>query len=383
MEFPVTRVGGPLDGISVVEFEAIGPVPFACALLADLGATLTRIVRPAGPKNPLHGDVSKMGAATGSAIAIDLKTPEGVGVARALLAGADVLIEGFRPGTLERLGLGPDVVCEMSPTIIYTRVTGWGQDGPYASMAGHDINYIGLSGALYAMGPEDRPIPPLNLLGDYAAGALYAVVGILAAITERSRTGTGQVVDVAMVDGASSLLGPIRMMRQMGLWTDDRQANLLDGGAPFYRTYRTADGEFVAVGALEPAFYDALLNGLEFDPASIPDRLDPRNWSELASMFEAAFDSKTQAEWQEVFDGTDACVTPVLRMGEMDSHRHNAHRVAIVTVDGSPRPAPSPRFSDEPSTPQRPVRLTPPEVLAQAGFDRTEIEHLIASGVVG
>jgi alpha-methylacyl-CoA racemase len=279
------------------------------------------------------------------AVAVDLKQPEGVDTALSLLTDADVLIEGFRPGTMERLGLGPDVVCEMSPGIIYTRVTGWGQEGPYASMAGHDINYIGLSGALYAIGPVDRPVPPLNLLGDYAGGALYGVIGILAAITERSRTGAGQIVDVAMVDGTSSLLGPILSMSNIGMWVDERQANLLDGGAPFYRTYGTADGEFVAVGALEPAFYDALLLGLEVDPSSIPDRMDPRNWPDLASMFEEVFAAKTQEEWQEIFDGTDACVTPVLRMSEMGSHPHNAYRNAILTEDGVDRPAPAPRFS--------------------------------------
>lgn len=341
----MSRTDGALAGVSVIEFEAIGPVPFACSLLTDLGATVTRIVRPDGAKNGLPGSLAEMTHGSGEAIAVDLKRPEGVAAALSHLAHADVLIEGFRPGTMERLGLGPDIVCEMSPGIIYTRVTGWGQDGPYASMAGHDINYIGLSGALYAMGPQNRPIPPLNLLGDYAGGALYGVIGILAAITERSRTGAGQIVDVAMVDGASSLLGPIRKMSQIGMWIDERQANLLDGGAPFYRTYGTADGEFVAVGSLEPSFYDALLLGLDVDPSSIPDRLDPRNWQELASMFEEAFAAKTRAEWQEVFDGTDACVTPVVRMAEMHRHPHNAHRNAILTEEGVDRPAPAPRFS--------------------------------------
>jgi alpha-methylacyl-CoA racemase len=329
----------------VVEFEAIGPVPYACSLLADLGASLTRIVRPLGAKNALPGNLAEMAHGGGESIAIDLKQSDGIAAALSLIDDADVLIEGFRPGTLERLGLGPEVVHQMSPGIIYTRVTGWGQDGPYASMAGHDINYIGLTGALHAIGPEDQPIPPLNLLGDYAGGALYAVIGILAAITERSRSGVGQVVDVAMVDGASSLLGPIRTMQQIGMWVDSRQANLLDGGAPFYRTYRTADGEFMAVGSLEPAFYDALLHGLEIEPDSIPDRLDPGSWPALATTFEEIFAERTQTEWQEVFDGTDACVTPVLHMAEMHNHPHNLHREAITIVDGVDRPAPSPRFS--------------------------------------
>jgi len=341
----VSHSSGPLAGITVVEFEAIGPVPYACALLTDLGATVTRIVRPQGAKNELPGKLADMDRSSSSTVSLDLKDPHGRDLALPLVSSADVRIEGFRPGTLERLGLGPDVVCEAAPGIIYTRVTGWGQEGPYASMAGHDINYIGLAGALREIGPKERPIPPLNLLGDYAGGALYAVIGMLAALAERSRTGKGQVIDVSMVDGASALLAPIRTMQQMGLWTDERQANLLDGGAPFYRTYRTSDDEFVAVGALEPAFYSALLHGLDIDAEATPDRLDPASWSDLAATFERKFASKTQAEWREIFDGTDACVTPVLRMAEMGSHPHNAFRNALVTDDGVERPAPAPRFS--------------------------------------
>lgn len=341
----MTETSGPLSGVTVVEFEAIGPVPYACALLADLGASVTRIVRPEGAKNLLPGALADMGDSSGSSVAVDLKDQEGLAVALSLVSGADVLVEGFRPGTLERLGLGPEVVCEAAPTIVYARVTGWGQEGPYAHMAGHDINYIGLAGALHAIGPAEQPIPPLNLLGDYAGGALYAVIGILAALNERSRTGKGQVIDVSMVDGASALLAPIRTMQQMGLWNDERHANLLDGGAPFYRTYRTSDGRFVAVGALEPAFYAALLDGLGIETTAIPDRLDPKSWRDLTVLFERTFASKTQAQWQEIFDGTDACVTPVLPMSEMQDHPHNAHRKAIVTDNGVERPSPAPRFS--------------------------------------
>jgi alpha-methylacyl-CoA racemase len=339
------RDGGTLAGVSVVEFEAIGPVPFMCSLLSDLGATVTKIVRPQEAKSALPANLAHMGQGSGSTVELDLKQTEDVEAALSLIASADVLVEGLRPGTMERLGLGPAVVCERSPGLVYTRVTGWGQEGPYASMAGHDINYIGLTGALYAIGPEDGPIPPLNLLGDYAGGALYAVIGILAALTERSRTGMGRVIDAAMVDGTSALLAPIRTMQQIGVWTDERQANLLDGGAPFYRTYRTADDEFVAVGALEPRFFDALLLGLGIAASSIPDRLDPRSWPETTSTFETVFATRTQAEWQQVFDGTDACVTPVLRMSEMHRHPHNAQRKALVTVDGVDRPASAPRFS--------------------------------------
>ena len=344
----MTVAPGPLSDISVIEFEAIGPVPYACSLLSDLGANVTTIVRPDGAKSALPGKLEDMGGNAGAAVALDLKSADGVAAAMSLLADADVLIEGLRPGTLERLGLGPDVVCKASPKLVYARVTGWGQDGPYATMAGHDINFIGLAGALHAIGPERRPMPPMNLLGDYAGGALYAVIGILAALMERSQTGEGQIVDAAMVDGASALLAPIRTMQQIGMWTEHRQSNLLDGGAPFYRTYRTADDRFMAVGALEQVFFDALLVGLGMDPESIPDRLDQQSWAEIASAFERVFASKTQAEWQEVFDGTDACVTPVLQMSEVGDHPHNASRNAIVTVDGVDRPALVPRFASSP-----------------------------------
>jgi alpha-methylacyl-CoA racemase len=345
MEFVVTTATGQLAGITVIEFEAIGPVPFACSLLGDLGASVTRIVRPLRARNALPGDLADMGRSSGTTIEIDLKESEGVEAARSLVAESDVLIEGFRPGTLERLGLGPEVVCGRTPELIYARVTGWGQEGPYSSMAGHDINYIGLAGALHAMGPESRPTPPLNLLGDYAGGALYAVIGILAALAERERTGKGQIIDAAMVDGTSALLAPIRSMQQIGMWTGQRQSNLLDGGAPFYRTYRTADDKFVAVGALEQQFFDAMLDGLGIDATSTPDRLDQGSWPELALILEERFASRTQAEWQEVFDGTDACVTPVLAMDETPDHPHNSYRRSMVTVDGVDRPTPAPRFS--------------------------------------
>lgn len=341
---PVSRAG-PLSGVSVVEFEAIGPVPFACAFLADLGATIIRIARPGGRANVLPDAFAPAGAPTGSVIAVDLKTAEGTNTALDVIGSADVLIEGFRPGTLERLGLGPEEVMKHNDAIVYARVTGWGQDGPYASMAGHDINYIGLAGVLGAIGTADQPIPPLNLVGDYGGGALLAVSGILAALVERARTGKGSVIDIAMVDGAGTLLAPIRAMLDSGVWTDTRGANLLDGGAPFYRTYRTSDDRFMAVGALEPVFYAALIDGLGLSMPDLPDRHDPTQWESLAEAIGDVFGSHTADHWQEVFDGSDACVTPVLSMREVMEHPHNKARGALIEEDSRSRPAPAPRFA--------------------------------------
>lgn len=339
---PSDQRSGPLDSVRIVAFEAIGPVPFACGILADMGAAITRISRPGG--NQLPGGLGTTSNGTGQVIAIDLKTDGGVRRALELIREADVVIEGFRPGTLERLGLGPEILLDLNPRLVVARVTGWGQDGTYSSMAGHDINYVALTGALHAIGTQDRPIPPLNLVGDYGGGGMFAVAGVTAALFERNRTGVGQVIDVAMVDGAASLLGPIRALHNAGAWTDEREANLLDGGAPFYRTYATADGRFVAVGALEPAFYSALVAGLGLDEQSIPDRMDRANWPALASTFATAFGQRSRDDWQSVFDGTDACVTPVLTIAEAENHPHNAERGAIVEAPHGTRPAPAPRF---------------------------------------
>ncbi|MDA2978651.1 MAG: CaiB/BaiF CoA-transferase family protein [Actinomycetota bacterium] len=342
----MTVRGGPLDGIVVVEFEAIGPVPFACGMLVDMGAKVVRVARPSGQASGLPSSLMSTAEASGDTVAIDLKTDAGRNQALDLLSSADVLIEGFRPGTLERLGLGPDVALEMNQGLVYARVTGWGQDGEYASMAGHDINYIGLAGALATIGSSDRPLPPLNLVGDYGGGAMYAVAGVLAALVERSRTGSGQVIDIAMVDGAASLMGPIRSLLNNGVWVENRQANLLDGGAPFYCTYATSDGGFMAVGALEPAFYSAMVAGLGLVEAEIPDRFNPENWEDLTELFAGMFSTRSRNEWQEIFDGTDACVTPVLALSEVADHPHNVERQAIVEGAEGERPAPAPRFGN-------------------------------------
>ncbi len=329
----------------MVAFEAIGPVPFACSWLADMGASVLTVTRPTS-SSALPGGLVGTSTESGPKVGIDLKQPDGVEAVLQLLAHADVLIEGFRPGVLERLGLGPEDVAARNDRLVYARVTGWGQDGPYAPMAGHDINYIALTGVLEAIGTENQPIPPLNLVGDYGGGSMFAVAGILAALVERASTGRGRVVDVAMVDGASTLLGPIRALAQAGVWRESRQANLLDGGAPFYRTYRTSDDRFVAVGALEPEFYSQLVSGLGLVESELPNRFDQDNWDDLSDRFALAFASRTRDEWQEVFDGTDACVTPVLSMGEVMDHPHNAQRGALVGIEGSQRPTPAPRFAD-------------------------------------
>lgn len=340
----MTRTG-PLEGIRVVAFEAIGPVPFATNHLADLGAEVTTITRPRRSGNRLPEAFDPTTAGVGTLVDLDCKTDAGRQAALSILETADVLIEGLRPGAMERLGLGPDAVLERNPALVYARVTGWGQQGPYSGMAGHDINYIGLTGVLHAIGPAEQPIPPLNLVGDYGGGAMYAVSGILAALVRSRSSGQGSVIDVAMVDGASALLGPMRAMYDNGTWADRRAANLLDGGAPFYCTYRTSEGRFVAVGALEPDFYDALVAGLGLDATGLPDRHDIHRWPELRSRFEERFAERTRDEWADTFDGTDACVTPVLSMAEVMEHKHNRVRGLLEPSEGASVPAPAPRIA--------------------------------------
>jgi alpha-methylacyl-CoA racemase len=322
----VSTSSRPLAGITVIELAGIGPAPLACTMLADLGCDVVRIERVSQSANSLDARLSGIGVRPRTTIAVDLKSDGGSDVVRSLIDSADVLIEGFRPGTAERLSMGPDRFKDTNPGLVYVRITGWGQDGPYAMMAGHDINYIGLSGALAAIGDENRPIPPLNLLGDYAGGSMFAVVGVLAALVERSRTGRGATIDTAMIDGVSSLLTPIRDLAEIGAWAEERSSNLLDGGAPFYRTYATSDGGFMAVGALEPAFYSAFVAGLGIDEADLPNRFDPANWNELADLFSSSFAGNTRGHWQRTFEETDACVTPVLAMSESENHPQNASR---------------------------------------------------------
>jgi alpha-methylacyl-CoA racemase len=370
----------PLAGITVIEIAGIGPVPFACDQLEDLGATIVRVDRPGGHGLPVT--MSSIGRRPRVTVSLDLKDDADRHLASTLISHADVLLDPYRPGVAERLGIGPDEMFERNHRLVYARVTGWGQYGPYASMAGHDINYIGLSGSLAAIGPRDAPMPPLNLVGDYGGGAMFAVTGILAALVERAATGLGQVIDVAMVDGAAALVGPIRDLHDAGLWSPQRRANLLDGGAPFYACYRTSDDEFMAVGALEPQFYSLLVSGLELDEAALGNRLDPGEWPRIGEIFSDTFATRTREEWTEIFDGTDACVTPVLSMDEVGDHPHNAARHALVSTGSGHRPHPAPRFSGTrgyADTGEEDLESAQ-ELLISLGLDRDAVEQMRDQG---
>lgn len=334
----------PLDGLQVVQLAGLGPVPHAARTLADLGAEVTRVERPGAPVDWSNPDPA------GVLVELDLRTESGRADLFARLAAADVLMEGFRPGVTERLGLGPPECLARNPRLVYARMTGWGQDGPLAARAGHDINYLALSGLLHAIGPADGgPMPPLNLVGDFGGGSMFLLVGILAALWERERSGRGQVIDAAMVDGVAVLGRMIYGLRHEGRWHDRREANLLDGGAPFYRTYPCRDGAHIAVGALEPQFYRALVDGLGLDASALPDRDDPANWPALQALLAEVVVTRTRDEWAAVFADTDACVTPVLKLDEAP---HDAHLQARHTFGADGRPSPAPRFS-------RPVPFEP------------------------
>jgi alpha-methylacyl-CoA racemase len=343
---------GPLDGVKVVEFAGIGPGPFCCMLLSDMGADVVRIDRKGGRSMPK--DVTARGRRS---VALDLKAVNDVAVAMALIEKADVLIEGFRPGVMERLGLGPDDALRRNPALIYGRMTGWGQSGPLANAAGHDLNYIALSGALHAMGRKGAPpSPPLNLVGDYGGGALYLALGVCAALVEAQRSGKGQVVDAAITDGTASLMGVIYGLRASGIWSDDRDANLLDGGAPFYDVYETADGKFVTVGSLEPQFYALMLETLGLkDDALFTAQMDRSQWPAMSEKIAAVVKTRTRDEWTALMEGTDVCFAPVLTMDEAPSHPHNVARGTFTEVAGVVQPAPAPRFSRTPGAVQGPA----------------------------
>lgn len=340
---------GPLAGIGVVEIAGIGPGPFAAALLAGMGAEVIRVERPGGGVLDFASRMSAGGRAR--MLTLDLKDAEGRDELLRLVASADVLMEGFRPGAMERLGLGPDECLAANPRLVYARLTGWGQCGPLASTAGHDINYIALTGALGSfVRTGQAPTPPLNLVGDFAGGSLYLIFGVLAALLERERSGRGQVIDVAMIDGVSSLMSSIYELRAMGAWPGEPGSNVLDTGAPFYEVYRTADDRFIAVGCLEPRFYAAFLAGLGLSGADLPAQYDPAGWPELRERFASTIAARTRDEWAEVFAGTDACVTPVLSLDEAPSHPHNLARETFVrdTDTGAWTPATAPRLSRTP-----------------------------------
>ncbi|MFI5623297.1 CaiB/BaiF CoA transferase family protein [Nocardioides sp. NPDC051685] len=372
---------GPLAGLKIVELAGIGPGPYAAMLLADMGAEVVRVERPSrqGSSVPPEQDVLRRNRRS---VILDLQDPRGVQAALQLVAQADVLLEGFRPGVTERLGLGPDDCWAVNPRLVYGRMTGWGQEGPLAAAAGHDIGYIAVTGALHAMGRADGPpIPPVNLVGDFGGGSMFLVTGVLAACWEAARSGRGQVVDAAIVDGASSLTGLLHGMLATGLWRDRRGANMLDGGMPWYDTYATSDGQWMAVGALEPQFYDELVRLLELDPA-VADRTDPARWPQIREALASAFASRTREEWAEVFEGTDACVAPVLSLREAAGHPHLDKRATFVEVGGVVQPAPAPRFSR--TTSGHPV---PPPALGKdtrdvlTAWGVADVDGLLDSGI--
>lgn len=338
--------GGPLGSVKVVEFASLGPGPFCAMLLSDLGAEVVRIDRPG---STIPTTVTSRGRCD---LPLDLKQPAAVSACLDIIAAADVVLEGFRPGVMERLGLGPEPALERNPSLVYGRMTGWGQDGPLAATAGHDINYIALTGALHAIGPEGRPTPPLNLVGDFGGGALYLAFGVVSALLHARATGAGQVVDAAITDGAASLMAMPYGYLAAGRWSDRREANRLDGAAPYYRCYPCQDGLWLAVGCLEPQFYRVFAEGVGLDAAEFADREDPGCWPTLAERIGALLAQRPRSHWLERFEGTDACVTPVLSMQEAPADAHNRARGTFVEADGVIQPAPAPRFSLTPGAVQ-------------------------------
>ncbi|MBI5505328.1 MAG: CoA transferase [Deltaproteobacteria bacterium] len=377
---------GPLAGFRVLELAGIGPVPFAGMLLADLGADVIRVDRTRSDPGATWVDpeFDVMGRGCRS-IAVDMKAPRGVGVVLRLVDGCDVLIEGFRPGVVERLGIGPEVCMARNPRLIYGRMTGWGQSGPLAAEAGHDIDYIALTGALHAIGGADKPLPPLNLLADFGGGALYLVVGVLSALLERSRSGKGDVVDAAMVDGVASLMSIFYVMNQNGFWVDRRGENFLDGGAHFYGTYRTADGKYVAVGAIEPQFYGQWLARMGIDAGELPSQHDREGWTAARGRVAEIFATRTRDQWCEVFAGSDACVAPVLALSEVASHPHIQARGTVRALRGVLQAAPAPRLERSSAALPAPAPAVgghTRELLAEAGYDGASIDVLLRDGVV-
>ena len=377
---------GPLDGVRVVELAGIGPGPFAGMLLADMGAEVVRIERSSAPsgepgEHTATRDVVNRGRRS---VAANIKHPSGRDLVLDLVERSDALLEGFRPGVAERLGLGPDACLRRNPRLVYGRMTGWGQEGPLASFAGHDINYISLTGALWAIGrPPDKPVPPLNLVGDYGGGGMFLAFGVVCALLEAGRSGQGQVIDTAMVDGSAVLSTMFTAMRAMGGWTNQRGANPLDSGFPHYEVYECADGRFVSVGALEAKFYDELVRRTGFQEDG--DRLDPATFADRKARWAALFRTRTRDEWARIAGESDACLAPVLDWEEAPQHSHLRARGTYVEVDGIVQPAPAPRFSRTPGEIRRgpaPVGADTDAVLLELGRSREEIGKLRADGVV-
>ena len=382
-----TQRSGPLVGLKVVELAGIGPGPFSAMLLADLGADVIRIDRQSDPGLgvPRGAEFDLMNRSRRS-IAVDLKNPHGVETVLKLADQADVLIDPFRPGVTEKLGLGPDEALARNPRLIYARMTGFGNHGPLAHAAGHDINYIALSGALHSIGPKEEPIPPLNMIGDFGGGGMYLAFGVMAAVFEAQRSGEGQVVDIGMVDGAISLMTPIYGLHASGYWHDTRGENILDGAAPFYGAFETSDGKFVSIGSIEKKFYAILLDKLGLDPDTLTDQMDRDHWPALKATIAATIKTKTRDEWVEIMEGTDVCFAPVLSLVEAPNHPHNQARKNFVEVAGITQPAPAPRFSRTPGRVHAPPAV-PGEhteaALADWGFSAEDISGLKDAGAIG
>lgn len=376
-------MSGPLTGMRFVEMAGIGPAPFAAMVLADLGATGIRIESPRpglALGDPLR-DVTRRGR---DGVVVDLRRDEGRALVLDLVSSADALIEGFRPGVMERLGLGPDACWERRPSLVYGRMTGWGQEGPWAQAAGHDLDYIAIAGVLAHTARRGQPpTPPLNLVGDYGGGAMLLLVGLLAALWEAQRSGTGQVVDAAMVDGAALLMSLFHGMAAQGMWREEAGVNLLDSGTPFYDVYRTSDGQWLAVACLEPQFYAEWLRISGLTESDLPGQFDIARWDELRQAFADVVATKTRDEWAALVDGTDACVAPVLTMAEAPTHPHLAARETFVEVDGVVQAAPAPRFSRTPAGPPGGVTVPLADALVGWGIDEARVERLKGDGVVG
>ena len=372
---------GPLSGLKIVEFAGIGPGPFCGMLLSDLGADVVRVDR----KGPARGSPADVTARGRRSVALDLKQPQSIEACLKLMEQADGVIEGFRPGVMERLGLGPDVALARNPRLVYGRMTGWGQFGPYAKAAGHDMNYIAITGALDAIGTTEKPVPPLNLVGDFGGGALYLAFGLLAGVIHARQSGQGQVIDCAMSDGAASLMAMFYGFKAGGMWNEGRRSNLLDGGAHFYDTYQCSDGGWISIGSIEPQFYLLLLEKTGITDPQFQHQMSREDWPELRDKLAAVIATKTRDEWCALMDGTDVCFAPVLSMDEAPSHPHNAARETFVEVGGVVQPAPAPRFSATPGKIQGP----PPKIgadndaaLADWGFSAGMIADLKASGAL-
>lgn len=379
---------GVLSGYKVIEFAGIGPAPMCAMLLSDMGAEVLRIDRAedANLGIPTDSKYSVLNRGRRS-VAVDLKRKEGAAVALKLIERADALIEGFRPGVMERLGLGPEQCLARNPRLIYGRMTGWGQDGPLAQAAGHDINYIALIGALHSIGRKgEAPVPPLNLVGDFGGGGVYLALGVVAGLLEAQKSGKGQVIDVAMIDGAASLMAAIYGLRAAGVWSDQRGENILDTGAHYYNVYETRDGKYVAIGSIEPKFYAELLRLTGLESERLPRQNDRSTWPALQERLVALFRTKTRDEWCRLMEGSEVCFAPVLSMQEAPSHSHNRERGTFVECEGVVQPAPAPRFSRTPSTIQRPPARPgehTEEALREWGFGAAELEQLHGCGAIG